>query len=153
MKLDDVLKVVGSSTLDAFPWGSSVVMLVNSFLPDDQQLTGKSTGEQLSLSIGGLPVEQQQAILTAKINPLKAVADLNAPVPAVDAPTGLLIGKDGKLSPTALIALSTALIALFMAFDPTAATKFLMSIDWEKLEATVTHISGIIKVIMGDSAT
>jgi len=153
MKLDDVLKVVGSSTLDAFPWGSSVVMLVNSFLPDDQQLTGKSTGEQLSLSISGLPVEQQQAILTAKINPLKAVADLNTAVPAGPAPTGLLIGKDGKLSPTALIALSTALIALFMAVDPAAAGRVLMSIDWEKLETTVTHISSIIKMIMGDDAS
>jgi len=68
MQLCDVVKVVGSSQLQDFPWGALVVDLMNSFLVDDQLLTLQSDGSALSAAIGSLPQEQQTFLLAATVD-------------------------------------------------------------------------------------
>lgn len=68
MQIQDVLKVVGLSTLGSFPWGVRVINLVNSFLPEGTELTLDSTGEDLEKALASLTDNQRSTLLTATIS-------------------------------------------------------------------------------------
>lgn len=68
MQIQDVLKVVGLSTLGSFPWGARVINLVNSFLPEGTELTLDSTGEDLEKALNSLTEVQRTTLLTATIS-------------------------------------------------------------------------------------
>lgn len=67
MLLGDVLKVVGTSELRDFPWGSNVVSLVNSFVPEQAQLSLSSTGAELAYAVGLVDEDHRPILLQARI--------------------------------------------------------------------------------------
>jgi hypothetical protein len=69
MILKDVVNVVGSNLLEAFPWGKSVILLVNSFTHDDHALSLASTGDDLVAAIAQVDPTQRPMLLNAKVMP------------------------------------------------------------------------------------
>jgi hypothetical protein len=69
MILQDVINVVGSDLLEAFPWGKSVIILVNSFTHDDHALSLASTGIDLVAAIAQVEPTQRAMLLNAKVLP------------------------------------------------------------------------------------
>lgn len=67
MRLSDVLKVIGTSKLIDFPWGESVVDLVNSFTPDDTTITLESSGAEVEAAIAKVDQTHLPILLQAKV--------------------------------------------------------------------------------------
>ncbi len=67
MRLSDVLKVIGTSKLTDFPWGESVVDLVNSFTPDDTVITLESSGAEVEAAIAKVDQTHLPILLQAKV--------------------------------------------------------------------------------------
>jgi hypothetical protein len=67
MTLDDVLKVVGNSSLTDFPWGRNVALLVNGFTPVDVNLKHDSTGQELKDAIDRVPEPNRTLLLNAQV--------------------------------------------------------------------------------------
>lgn len=68
MLLRDVLKVVGESELKSFPWGRSVISLVNGFVDEARQLTLSSTGTDIVLAIESINEMEREMVLSAKVS-------------------------------------------------------------------------------------
>lgn len=68
MHLRDVLKVVGESELERFPWGRNVVSLINGFVKPDQQISLSSKGDQINAAISSIDEVTRELLLAAKVN-------------------------------------------------------------------------------------
>lgn len=67
MLLKDVLKVVGESELGSFPWGRSVVSVVNGFVDEEYQISLKSKGDDVNRAIESIPEEGRETVLSARM--------------------------------------------------------------------------------------
>lgn len=67
MNIADIIKVVDTSPLNAYPWGSDVVNTVNAYLDTDKHLTLGDNGEALIDSIYALPSSIRSHLLKHEI--------------------------------------------------------------------------------------
>jgi len=68
MDIKSILKTVGTGLLSAHPLGALAIPVINSFLPKDNQLTGRATGTDAEYVIDTLPAAQQESIYLAEID-------------------------------------------------------------------------------------
>ena len=67
MHIGGALGIIGSSTLQAYTWGATVVGIVNTHLPKDQQVSIRDTGNTVLERILDLDDHIQDAVLALEI--------------------------------------------------------------------------------------
>lgn len=72
MRITDVIRVMGPTPLERFPWGETVRDTVNLFLdPRILQLTEKSTGIDIQYAIDSMTDETKELVLRANLDPAR----------------------------------------------------------------------------------
>jgi hypothetical protein len=139
MLLDDVLKVVGTSELRDFPWGPSVITLVNSFIEDHSQLTLASTGVDLVDAIGKVEETQRLMLLQARIG-IVAVAPHTCS--ANDEDGNETVTKDKTRS---IVSIGFTIILCFIAMVLTLSMSYSATKNGTELD--LNGLGSVLKII------
>ena len=68
MTIEDLVKVLDSAPLGAYPWGADVVTMVNAYLPESSKITLKTDGVELCRAIGKLPDPIRDYLLSRRLD-------------------------------------------------------------------------------------
>lgn len=153
MKIGDALGIIGPVSLDLFPWGQTVVGIINSHLadtPENERPTVESTGTEVWDILNKLSEEQRDAILDIELGALgKTTIDVvNESVP------GRVDYAKKTRSIFAVVFGGVILlisIVLTLALYQTSTTSGTMG-DTSGLEGVLKVAIEIFKIVYGDSS-
>lgn len=109
MEIRDAIRIAGTTAMELFPWGKTVVNVVNEFLPDNVKLNDKSSGVDLYQVLQQLPAEVQAVLLSKQVE-LAIVESNNERDKVVAREEADVTGKTAR--PTVVLMLTGMVVAV-----------------------------------------